>query len=58
MNLQQIPSRNKDIRNMFIPGKDRVFIGSDYSQQEMMCMASLADDEKMLDSFRLGRDSY
>lgn len=43
---------------MFIPGKDRVFIGSDYSQQEMMCMASLADDEKMLDSFRQGRDIY
>ena len=58
MNLQQIPSKYKDIRNMFIPGKGRMFVGSDYSQQEMMCMASLADDERMLDSFRQGRDIY
>lgn len=43
---------------MFIPGKGRMFVGSDYSQQEMMCMASLADDEKMLQSFDLGRDIY
>lgn len=43
---------------MFVPGKGRVFISCDYSQQEMMCMASLADDEKMLESFDLGRDIY
>lgn len=43
---------------MFVPGKGRVFVSADYSQQEMMCMASLADDEKMLESFDLGRDIY
>jgi len=30
-NLQQIPSKNKDIRPMFVPKKGNVFIGSDYS---------------------------
>ena len=43
---------------MFIPGEGRVFIGCDYSQQEMMAVASLANDEKMLDSFKKGRDIY
>ena len=57
-NLQQCPSRNDDIRNMFIPGEGRVFISMDYSQQEMLCVASLADSEKMINSFRLGRDIY
>lgn len=57
-NLQQVPARNKDIRNMFVAGKDRVFIGTDFSQQEMMAMASLADDTKMLDAFHKGRDIY
>lgn len=53
-----MPSHNKDIRNMFVAGKDRVFIGTDFSQQEMMAMASLADDTKMLDAFHKGRDIY
>lgn len=57
-NLQQVPSRNSDIRNMFIPEKDCVFVNLDFSQQEMMAVASLADDDKMLNSFHLGRDIY
>lgn len=57
-NLQQIPSRNADIRNMFTAGEGRVFVFADYSQQEMMAMASLANDTKMLESFALGRDIY
>lgn len=57
-NLQQVPSRNSDIRNMFVPEKDCVFVNLDFSQQEMMAVASLADDEKMLESFHLGRDIY
>ena len=57
-NLQQVPSHNGDIRNMFTAGKDRVFIFTDFSQQEMMAVASLADDAKMLESFRQGKDIY
>lgn len=58
LNLQQVPSKNKDIRNMFVAGKDRVFAFLDFSQQEMMAVASLANDKKMLESFNLGRDIY
>lgn len=58
LNLQQIPAKNKDIRNIFIAGANRVYVGIDFSQQEMLCVASLAKDHKMLDSFNLGRDIY
>lgn len=57
-NLQQCPSKNDDIRNMFIAGENRVLINLDFSQQEMMAVASLADDDKMLESFHKGRDIY
>lgn len=57
-NLQQVPAKNKDIRNMFVAGENRVYVGIDFSQQEMMAVASLANDEKMLESFNLGRDIY
>lgn len=57
-NAQQIPAKNKDIRNIFVAGEDRVYVGIDFSQQEMLCVASLAEDHKMLDSFNLGRDIY
>lgn len=57
-NAQQIPAKNKDIRNIFVAGEDRVFVFLDFSQQEMMAIASLANDKKMLESFNLGRDIY
>lgn len=58
LNLQQIPSKYKDIRQMFIPKKGNVFINCDYSQQEMMAVAALAQDKLMLESFAKGRDIY
>lgn len=57
-NLQNLPAKASDIRNMFIPDDGCYICNLDFSQQEMMCVASLADDDKMLDSFRLGRDIY
>lgn len=57
-NLQQIPSKYKDIRQMFIPKEGNVFINCDYSQQEMMAVAALAQDKLMLESFEKGRDIY
>lgn len=57
-NLQQISSHHADIRNMFIPGSGRVFISCDYSRQEILCIAELAKDEKLLDSFRNNQDIY
>ena len=43
---------------MFVAGEDRVFVFLDFSQQEMMAVASLADEKKMLESFNFGRDIY
>lgn len=58
LNLQQVPSKYSDIRQMFIPKKGNVFIFSDYSQQEMMAVGAIAHDDKMLESFKKGRDIY
>src|SRR5699024_3110713 len=61
-NLQNIPSRNKEIRKMFIPTKGNVLIGADYSQQEPRVLAHLCkvlfDDTKMMDAYIQGRDLY
>ena len=39
-NLQNIPSKNKDIRPMFTASEGCVLISMDYSQQEPSCLAS------------------
>jgi len=57
-NLQNVPNKNDDIRNMFVADDGYVMGFLDFSQQEMMAVASLADDEKMLEAFHLGRDIY
>ena len=43
---------------MFVADDGYVMGFLDFSQQEMMAVASLADDEKMLEAFHLGRDIY
>lgn len=61
-NLQNIPSRNKEIRTMFIPSKDFVLISADYSQQEPRVLAHLCyqlfNDGKMRDAYLEERDLY
>ena len=39
-NLQNIPSKNKDIRPMFVASEGHLLISMDYSQQEPSCLAS------------------
>lgn len=39
-NLQNIPSKNKDIRPMFVASPGHLLISMDYSQQEPSCLAS------------------
>lgn len=51
-NLQNIPSHNGEIRNMFIAGKGNVFIFADYSQQEPKSTAWLSQDENMLEIYQ------
>lgn len=57
-NLQNIPSKNKEIRKMFIPEEGYVLVGSDYSQQEPRCLAHMSGDENMIQSYLDGKDIY
>lgn len=57
-NLQNIPSKNKDIRKMFIASEGCVLLSSDYSQQEPKLMTQMCQDEKLLQSYRDGKDLY
>ena len=60
-NLQNIPAHTdnrEDIRPMFIPGNGRIFISSDYSQQEPRSLSSLAHDETMMNAYFEGKDMY
>lgn len=57
-NLQNIPSHNKEIRQMFKAQDGYVLIGADYSQQEPMVTAHLSNDKKMQEAFIHGKDIY
>ena len=58
INLQNIPSSNKAIRMMFKAAPGNVFVGSDFSQQEVRLLAEYADDEHMIDAYRQDKDIY
>lgn len=57
-NLQNIPSHNKEIRQMFRAQDGYVLIGGDYSQQEPRLTAHCSNDEKMKESYHQGKDIY
>lgn len=61
-NLQNIPSKNKEIRKMFKAGTGNVFIGCDYSQQEPRVLAHLCwvlfGDPQMKNAYAQGKDLY
>ena len=60
-NLQNISVRDdegREIRKAFKPGNDSVLISSDYSQVELRVLASLADEEKMIEAFNSGIDIH
>lgn len=53
-NLQNIPIRTEEgrqIRKLFIPEKDRDFLGADYSQIELRVLASMANVKQLIDAF-------
>lgn len=58
INIQQIPSKLGDIRTMFTAGEDRVFVGVDYSREEVAVCAAVCGDVGLLNSFRDGTDIY
>ena len=57
-NLQQIPSHEKSIRMMFVPAQGMSFVGSDYSGQEMRVLASVSNDDAMLEAYKNKQDIY
>ncbi len=59
-NLQNIPSRSegKQLRAVFVPAEDHVFIGADYSNIELRVAAHLSQDRNMLHSYRTGVDVH
>jgi DNA polymerase-1 len=61
-NLQNIPIRTemgKEIRKAFVPrDKDHLILSADYSQIELRVIASLSNEESMIDAFRKGLDIH
>ena len=57
-NLQNIPSHNNEIRMMFTASSGYILVGSDYSQQEPRLLAHYSQDEKMINSYKEGKDLY
>jgi len=60
-NLQNIPSKNHDIRKSFIASDGNVLLSSDFSQQEPKCLAALCrqqGDPQMYNTFMQGKDLY
>lgn len=61
-NLQNIPIRTDEgrlIRRAFIPGRNAdVLLTADYSQIEMRIMATLSEDEGLIEAFRSGEDLH
>ncbi|MBI3115538.1 MAG: DNA polymerase I [Candidatus Kerfeldbacteria bacterium] len=60
-NLQNIPIRTewgRKIRQAFVAPPRHALISADYSQFELRIVASLANDEKMLEAFRTGEDIH
>lgn len=60
-NLQNIPIRSEEgrkIRKLFIPGKDHVFLGSDYSQIELRVLASMANVKALIEAFNQDLDIH
>jgi len=61
-NLQNIPirtERGREIRKAFVPrSKEYVLLAADYSQIELRIIASLSQDEGMLEAFRQGQDIH
>ena len=60
-NLQNIPIRTKlgrEIRKAFIPKRGYSLLSADYSQIELRVVASLANDDKMIASFKKDEDIH
>ena len=57
-NMQNIPSHNDEIRQMFKASEGYVLLSSDYSAQEPRLTAHMSKDEKMINAYKQGKDLY
>ena len=61
-NLQNIPirtNRGREIRKAFIPkNKDYFILAADYSQIELRIIASLSEEENMINAFKNNEDIH
>ena len=57
-NLQQIPSRNHEIRQMYKATDGYVLLSSDYSAQEPRITAQMCGDPAMIQAYLDGKDLY
>lgn len=60
-NLQNIPIRlelGREIRKVFIPEKEYVFVDADYSQIELRLLAHLSEDISFIDAFKNNLDIH
>lgn len=58
VNFQNIPSHNKEIRMLFKARDGYTFVGSDFSQQEIRCLANYAQDPIMVQAYKDKKDFY
>ena len=60
-NLQNIPIRmelGREIRKVFIPEKDYMFVDADYSQIELRVLAHMSKDERLIAAYKEAQDIH
>ena len=60
-NLQNIPIRlelGKQIRKVFLPKKDSLFLDADYSQIELRVLAHMSGDENLIEAYKADKDIH
>jgi DNA polymerase-1 len=60
-NLQNIPIRmelGRQIRKVFIPKEDHVFLDADYSQIELRVLAHMSEDERLINAYKEAKDIH
>ena len=60
-NLQNIPVRlpiGREIRKVFVPEDDYVYVDADYSQIELRVLAHMSGDEKLIEAYNSDQDIH
>lgn len=60
-NLQNIPIRmelGREIRKVFIPEEDYIFLDADYSQIELRVLAHMSGDQRLIEAYREAQDIH